>query len=367
MTGTATDTGGGVVAGVEVSVDGGTTWHPATGTTSWTYTFYPSGHRRRSGHGAGHGRQRQHQRHPGDPVVRPLTGAQLAVRQPGVPGRGDHRRRRRRGRRAVHPADATASSPASGSTRESGNTGTHTGTLWTATGTRIATGTFSGESPTGWQTLTFARRSPSPRDDLRRVLLRAERPLRGRPVGDFSYRDLVAGPLAAPRSPGQRQRRLHLRRRRSRTTRSTTPTIYVDVNFTPTADARADGHVGHAAGRDATGVAITCSHGDVLQGAQPGHRHVHPEEPERRRGRGRYDDLRRGTTRRSRSRRRRRSARRRPTRPPSRPPDTNGNPVTCSWSASPPTRIRPCLKLFATDAVPAHGGGERLRRGRARA
>ncbi|MGZ4429986.1 MAG: N,N-dimethylformamidase beta subunit family domain-containing protein, partial [Nocardioidaceae bacterium] len=35
ISGTATDTGGGVVAGVEVSVDGGTTWHPASGTDSW--------------------------------------------------------------------------------------------------------------------------------------------------------------------------------------------------------------------------------------------------------------------------------------------------------------------------------------------
>ena len=39
--GTAQDQGGGVVAGVEVSVDGGLTWHPATGTTSWSYTFTP--------------------------------------------------------------------------------------------------------------------------------------------------------------------------------------------------------------------------------------------------------------------------------------------------------------------------------------
>ncbi|MEQ1787747.1 MAG: hypothetical protein ABL966_11885, partial [Acidimicrobiales bacterium] len=29
---------GGLVAGVEVSLDGGKTWHPATGTTQWTYT-----------------------------------------------------------------------------------------------------------------------------------------------------------------------------------------------------------------------------------------------------------------------------------------------------------------------------------------
>jgi len=39
VSGTATDFGGGIVAGVEVSVDGGSTWHAATGTTSWSYAF----------------------------------------------------------------------------------------------------------------------------------------------------------------------------------------------------------------------------------------------------------------------------------------------------------------------------------------
>ena len=28
-----------MVGGVEVSIDGGTTWHPATGRASWSYTF----------------------------------------------------------------------------------------------------------------------------------------------------------------------------------------------------------------------------------------------------------------------------------------------------------------------------------------
>ncbi|MCU1271981.1 MAG: hypothetical protein JWN74_3275, partial [Acidobacteriaceae bacterium] len=42
VTGTATDTGGGVVGGVEVSVDGGTSWHPATGRGSWTYAWTPT-------------------------------------------------------------------------------------------------------------------------------------------------------------------------------------------------------------------------------------------------------------------------------------------------------------------------------------
>jgi hypothetical protein len=39
ISGTASDSGGGVVAGVEVSTDGGATWHPAVGRESWTYTW----------------------------------------------------------------------------------------------------------------------------------------------------------------------------------------------------------------------------------------------------------------------------------------------------------------------------------------
>ncbi len=39
ITGTAVDAGGGVVGGVEVSVDGGNTWHPASGLGSWTYSW----------------------------------------------------------------------------------------------------------------------------------------------------------------------------------------------------------------------------------------------------------------------------------------------------------------------------------------
>lgn len=41
VTGTASDAGG-VVASVEVSVDGGTSWARATGTTAWSYTFIPT-------------------------------------------------------------------------------------------------------------------------------------------------------------------------------------------------------------------------------------------------------------------------------------------------------------------------------------
>jgi hypothetical protein len=40
--GTAADDGGGRVGGVEVSVDGGASWHPATGRESWDYIWTPT-------------------------------------------------------------------------------------------------------------------------------------------------------------------------------------------------------------------------------------------------------------------------------------------------------------------------------------
>ncbi len=43
ISGTASDTGG-QVGGVEVSTDGGVTWHPASGRTSWTYAWQVTGY-----------------------------------------------------------------------------------------------------------------------------------------------------------------------------------------------------------------------------------------------------------------------------------------------------------------------------------
>lgn len=40
--------------------------------------------------------------------------------------------------------------------KSAANTGTHTGSLWSSDGTLLATGTFSGETDSGWQTLMFA-------------------------------------------------------------------------------------------------------------------------------------------------------------------------------------------------------------------
>src|SRR5437762_5449939 len=43
ISGTGSDSGGGVVTSVDVSTDNGATWHHASGTTSWTYSWTPSG------------------------------------------------------------------------------------------------------------------------------------------------------------------------------------------------------------------------------------------------------------------------------------------------------------------------------------
>src|SRR5262249_54491059 len=39
--------------------------------------------------------------------------------------------------------------------KTTGNSGTHTGELYSSTGTRLAQATFTGETATGWQTVTF--------------------------------------------------------------------------------------------------------------------------------------------------------------------------------------------------------------------
>jgi hypothetical protein len=44
--------------------------------------------------------------------------------------------------------------------KSTANTGTHTGSLWTATGTLLASGTFANETASGWQTLTFGTPVP---------------------------------------------------------------------------------------------------------------------------------------------------------------------------------------------------------------
>ncbi len=160
ISGTATDSAG-QVARVEVSVDGGTTWQPATGTTSWTYAWTPTQM----------GSATVQVRAVDDSVnTGPVTSVALTVGPQQCPC-------------GIFPASASPASADSGdgSSVELGvkfrtttpasvtgikfyksslNTGTHIGRLWTSTGQLLASGTFANETASGWQTLMLS--SPVP-------------------------------------------------------------------------------------------------------------------------------------------------------------------------------------------------------------
>jgi hypothetical protein len=77
------------------------------------------------------------------------------------------------------------------------NTGTHRGTLWSSTGTALATGTFSGESASGWQTLTFT--SPVAVTAATTYIASYFAPSGHYSAnGGFFSSDYTAGPLTAP-------------------------------------------------------------------------------------------------------------------------------------------------------------------------
>ena len=152
VAGTAADPGGGEVAGVEVSTDGGATWSAATGTTSWSYSFVQ--------HGLGSTpikvRATDDSANIGAAASRTVSvTCPCTVFGPQVP-------------RTPAASDAGAVELGLRFTpsvdgyvsgirfyKGAGNDGTHVGSLWSASGQRLARVTFSGESATGWQTAGF--------------------------------------------------------------------------------------------------------------------------------------------------------------------------------------------------------------------
>ena len=159
ISGTASDIGG-VVAGVEVSVDGGATWRAATGRAAWTYDWVPgpqgattiksravddSANIEPAGSGTtvtvNPGSTSNLMIWPSSPT--PSTVDVIAEVSPvelGLKFRSD------------------SNSVVSGVRfyKSMANVGTHVGNLWTISGTLIASTTFANESTSGWQTANFA-------------------------------------------------------------------------------------------------------------------------------------------------------------------------------------------------------------------
>jgi hypothetical protein len=157
ITGTAVDFGGGVVAGVEVSTDGGLSWHPAQGRANWSYVWVPS-----SG-----GNLTIESRAVDDSGNLETPSAGTTVHVSGPVGIG------------IWPTTVLPSNPDSADNlaaelglkfsvvangyidgirfyKGAANTGVHTGELWSASGQLLATATFTNESPSGWQTVLFS-------------------------------------------------------------------------------------------------------------------------------------------------------------------------------------------------------------------
>lgn len=163
ITGTASDAGGQLV-GVQVSIDGGTTWQNATGTSSWSFSWTPTLP------GAASIRVRGYD-DSGNMGVPGTSGSSSNINvtvsggSPTCPC-------------TIWPASATPAialeSDGQGievgvrfrSTQNghitglrfykgAGNTGTHIGHLWTSTGTLLGTATFINETSSGWQQVLF--------------------------------------------------------------------------------------------------------------------------------------------------------------------------------------------------------------------
>jgi hypothetical protein len=156
--GTATDEGGGTVGGVEVSVDGGTTWHPADGRTHWTYAWRPNvlgptTIESRAVDDSGN-------------LERPLTTVPVTVALGSCPCSlwNDAATPRIVADPDPRPVELGVKFRADQDGYITGlrffkgnaNTGTHIGSLWSSSGHLLAQATFTDETPTGWQTVTFA-------------------------------------------------------------------------------------------------------------------------------------------------------------------------------------------------------------------
>jgi len=158
ISGTATDSGGGVVAGVEVSVDGGTTWHPANGRSNWTYIWTPT----QIGTVAILSRAVDDSGN----LETPAVGISITAAPSDCPC-------------SVWGSSATPSQVDSGDAssvelgvkfraefngyingirfyKSAANTGTHIGNLWTSAGSLLASASFTGETSSGWQQVNFS-------------------------------------------------------------------------------------------------------------------------------------------------------------------------------------------------------------------
>jgi uncharacterized repeat protein (TIGR02543 family) len=163
LTGVASDTGGGTVAGVEVSTDGGATWRAATGTTNWTFAWSPpaQGTFVLKSRAFDDTINLETPGNPGDVNVITLTitapqcpctvfsNAQAPVGALANDGQPIEVGMKFRADVDGHVTGFRYYKPV-------GATGTHVGNLWSSTGVLLASQPFTGETASGWQQVALA-------------------------------------------------------------------------------------------------------------------------------------------------------------------------------------------------------------------
>jgi hypothetical protein len=157
VTGTAQDFGGGIIAGVEVSTDGGASWFKATGRENWSYNWVVQAS----------GTYTIRSRAVDDSVnmETPAAGKQVTVSLPSSSNLwtmaskpAEETVLDRNGVEVGVRFQANTSGTVSAIRFYKGyyNVGDHEVSLWTNSGTLLATALSTGESITGWQTVSFS-------------------------------------------------------------------------------------------------------------------------------------------------------------------------------------------------------------------
>ena len=152
ITGTATDTGGGVVGGVEISVNGGNTWHPATGRENWSYTWHPSeGQATIQSRAVDDSGNLQSTPHSITVTVQPRTCPCSLWENTATPAVAADSETTPIEVGVKFQAEVNGYITGIRFYKGAGNTGTHVGHLWNSSGTLLASVTFTNETATGWQ------------------------------------------------------------------------------------------------------------------------------------------------------------------------------------------------------------------------
>jgi hypothetical protein len=162
ISGSATDSGGGVVAGVEVSTDGGSTWHPVTTmstpntSVTWSYTWVA--------HGSPSTKIRSRAVDDSGNIETPSAGTTVTMACPcSIWGPAVVPKSQDSGDTAATEIGVKFQVDTFGYVtgirfyKSTGNTGTHVGNLWTANGQLLATATFANETASGWQQVNFSQ------------------------------------------------------------------------------------------------------------------------------------------------------------------------------------------------------------------